>query len=49
LFSRADHPEALRPLLRLFEEASYGERRPDAGLYARAAEAAEPFRMKVAA
>jgi len=49
LFSRADHPETLRPLLRLFEEASYGERRPDAGLYARAAEAAEPFRMKEAA
>ena len=49
LFSRSQHPEALRSLLRSFEEASYGDRPPDAAAYARAAAAAEPYRPKVAA
>lgn len=44
LFQRAQHPEALRTLLRSFEETSYGQRVPDAALYARAAEAAQPYR-----
>jgi len=44
LFSRADQPEALRPLLRSFEEASYGNRPLDQAGYARAAEAALRFR-----
>lgn len=44
LFQRAEHPEVLRPLLRSFEETSYGQRVADAALYARAAEAAQPYR-----
>lgn len=44
LFQRADHPEVLRPLLRSFEDTSYGQRVADADLYARAAEAARPYR-----
>lgn len=48
LFSRADQPETLRPLLRSFEEASYGQRRPDQASYARAAEAAERYRRNAA-
>jgi hypothetical protein len=44
LFQRAEHPETLRPLLRSFEETSYGQRVPDAALYLHAAEAAQPFR-----
>ena len=44
LFQRAEHPEVLRPLLRSFEETSYGQRVADATLYARAAEAARPYR-----
>jgi hypothetical protein len=48
LFSRADHPDALRPLLRSFEEASYGQRAIDQSSYARAAESAAQFRMKAA-
>ncbi len=48
LFSRSENPEALRPLLRTFEDASYGHRALDAAAYARAAEAAAPFRPKAA-
>ena len=48
LFSRTEHPEKLRPLLGLFEEASYGNRRPDQASYARAAQAAEPCRKRAA-
>jgi hypothetical protein len=44
LFQRAEHPEVLRPLLRSFEETSYGQRVADASLYTRAAEAAQPYR-----
>jgi hypothetical protein len=44
LFQRAEHPESLRPLLRSFEEASYGRRLPDQMTYARALEAARPYR-----
>lgn len=48
LFSRAQQIDALRPLLLQFEEAIYGHRPADAAAYARAAEAAAPYR-KVAA
>lgn len=48
LFSRSDHPDALRPLLRSFEEASYGHRPLDREAYARAVEAAEPYRRQAA-
>ena len=44
LFQRAQHPEALRPLLRSFEETSYGQRVADADLYSRAVEVARPYR-----
>ncbi len=44
LFRRADHPDALRPLLLPFEAAVYGHRPPDADLYAGAAAAAAPYR-----
>ena len=44
LFQRAEHPEGLRTLLRSFEETSYGQRVPDADLYAQAAQAAQPYR-----
>lgn len=46
LFRRADHPEALRPLLLPFEAAVYGHRSPDAGAYTRAADAAAPYRPR---
>jgi hypothetical protein len=48
LFSRSQHPDSLHPLLRSFEEASYADRAPDPAAYARAAEAAEPYRPKAA-
>jgi hypothetical protein len=48
LFAQSDRAEALRPLLHSFEEASYGHRPPDADSYARAAEAAAPFRQSAA-
>jgi hypothetical protein len=48
LFARAEHPEALRPLLRGFEESSYGQRRPDQAAYSQAAEAAKPYRGRAA-
>jgi hypothetical protein len=48
LFSQADHPDMLRPLLRSFEEASYGQRAIDQAAYDRAAESAARFRMKAA-
>jgi hypothetical protein len=48
LFARADHPDTLRPLLRSFEDASYGDRTPDQESYRRAAEAARPFRWTAA-
>lgn len=48
LFGRAQHAETLRPLLRCFEEASYGQRRVDGAAYARAAEAAQPYRQTAA-
>jgi hypothetical protein len=44
LFEQSDRAEALRPLLRSFEEASYGHRTPDADTYGRAAQAAAPYR-----
>jgi hypothetical protein len=44
LFQRAQQPESLRPLLRSFEETSYGQRVADADLYARAVEVAQPYR-----
>jgi hypothetical protein len=44
LFARTEHPELLRPLLRSFEEASYGRRAPDRPLYAQAVEAAQRYR-----
>jgi len=44
LFRRADRPDALRPLLLPFEAAVYGHRPPDATAYARAADAAAPYR-----
>lgn len=48
LFGRSNDPETLRPLLRTFEEASYGKREPDSATYARAAEAAQPYRGSAA-
>ena len=48
LFQQSERADALRPLLRSFEEASYGHRTPDASSYARAAEAAAPFRQSAA-
>ena len=48
LFQQSERADALRPLLHSFEEASYGHRPPDASTYARAAEAAEPFRQPAA-
>lgn len=44
LFQQSDRADALRPLLRSFEEASYGHRIPDADSYGRAAAAAAPYR-----
>lgn len=44
LFARSKDPDTLRPLLRSFEEASYGRRAPDHEMYARAAQAAQPYR-----
>jgi hypothetical protein len=44
LFARSKDPETLRLLLRTFEEASYANREPDRSTYARAAEAAQPYR-----
>ena len=44
LFARSKDPDTLRPLLRSFEEASYGRRPPDHEMYARAAQAAQPYR-----
>ncbi len=44
IFAGADHPDRLRVLLLPFEAATYGHRLPDAASYARAAEAAAPFR-----
>lgn len=44
IFARADHPDRLRVLLLPFEAAAYGHRLPDAASFARAAEAAAPFR-----
>ena len=48
LFQQSDRADALQPLLHSFEAASYGHRTPDATSYARAAEAAEPFRRPAA-
>jgi len=48
LFQQSDRAEGLRPLLLSFEEASYGHRTPDAAAYARAAEAAAPYRQAAA-
>ena len=48
LFQQSDRADALRPLLHAFEEASYGHRAPDATTYARAADAAGPFRQTAA-
>jgi hypothetical protein len=48
LFSRSDDPEALRPLLSLFEETSYGQRPADQMAFVRASQAAEPFRRNAA-
>jgi hypothetical protein len=48
LFQQSDRAEALFPLLHAFEEASYGHRPPDAASYARAADAAAPFRQPAA-
>jgi HPt (histidine-containing phosphotransfer) domain-containing protein len=48
LFQRSKDPETLRPLLRSFEEASYGHRPPDQTMYAQAAEAAQPYRRTAA-
>jgi len=48
LFQQSDQADALRPLLRSFEEASYGHRIPDATSYARAADVAAPFRQSAA-
>ena len=44
VFAQSERADALRPLLRSFEEASYGHRSPDAAAYARASESAAPFR-----
>lgn len=48
LFARSKQMEALRPLLLQFEEAIYGHRPADAAAYARAAEAAAPYRQAAA-
>lgn len=48
LFSRSDNPERLRPLLRLFEETSYGQRPADQSSFASASQVAAPFRSKAA-
>ena len=48
LFARTEHRELLSPLLRSFEEASYGGRPPDAPMYAKAADAAERYRRTAA-
>jgi hypothetical protein len=48
LFARSARPEALRPLLLPFEEASYGHRAPDAAMYVRAVDAAAPYRVRAA-
>ncbi len=48
LFQRSEHPELLRPLLRSFEEASYGRRAPDRPMYAQAVEAAQRYRRTAA-
>jgi hypothetical protein len=48
LFQQAERAERLRSLLLSFEEASYGHRTPDAAAYARAAEAAAPYRQAAA-
>ena len=48
LFQRTEHPEELRPLLRSFEEASYGHRAPDRPMYAQAVEAAQRYRQSAA-
>ena len=44
IFARASQPDQLRVLLLPFEAAIYGHRQPDAASYARAAEAAAPYR-----
>jgi hypothetical protein len=44
LFARAEQPQGLRPLLYGFESTFYGHHPPDANVYARAAEAASPYR-----
>jgi hypothetical protein len=44
LFARAPEPAALRPLLLAFERATYGGQTLDHLAYARAADAARPFR-----
>jgi uncharacterized protein DUF4129 len=48
LFQHSERADALRPLLLTFEQASYGHREPDAETYARAVQAAEPFRQTAA-
>ena len=48
LFARTEHLELLRPLLRSFEEASYGHRAPDRPMYAQAVEAARRYRQSAA-
>lgn len=48
LFSKSENPEALRPLLRLFEETSYGQRPADESAFSSAAQIAESFRRKAA-
>jgi hypothetical protein len=48
LFQRTEQPELLRPLLRSFEEASYGHRAPDRPMYAQALEAAQRYRRAAA-
>jgi hypothetical protein len=48
LFQRTEQPELLRPLLRSFEEASYGHRAPDRPMYAQALEAAQRYRRTAA-
>jgi len=44
LFQRTKDSESLRPLLRSFEEASYGRRPPDQTTFEQALEAARPYR-----
>jgi len=48
LFQRTEQPELLRPLLRSFEEASYGHRAPDRPMYLQAVEAAQRYRRTAA-